>query len=362
MKMKKRVLVTPLNWGLGHATRCIPVINEFIKQGAEVLIAADGRPLDLLKKEFPSLRFIELPGYNVEYSSSGSMVFKMLLLAPKIIASIKNEHELLEEIVTKQEIDLVFSDNRYGCWSNKARSVFMTHQIYIQCPVHLKWFEPALFKINKSYISKFSECWVPDFEGYENLSGNLSHKVKLIGIKFIGPLSRFAEKKIAKNHSPKYDVIIICSGPEPQRTIFEKLLTEEILKTNFNAVVVRGVTEGGKTSEQKNNLLIISYTDAAELQSLIESSEIVISRPGYSTIMDLAKFGKKAIFIPTPGQTEQEYLSKYFMNKNIFFSTAQNDFNLKEALQKANSFSGIKVPFQPELLSNAVSSMLSKLN
>ncbi len=360
------MLIAPLNWGLGHATRCIPVINEFVRQSAEVLIASDGRPLDLLKKEFPSFHFIEFPGYHIEYSANGSMVFKMLLSSPKIFVSINREHELLEEIVTKHKIDLVFSDNRYGCWSKHAYSVFMTHQIYIKCPVHLKWFEPMLYKINKRYISKYNECLVPDFEGEENLSGNLSHQTKLKGIKFIGPLSRFAEKKSEKNTpltfgTEKFDLIVICSGPEPQRTIFEKLIAEEVLKTNFKVVLVRGVTENGKTLEQKNNLRIISYADTNEIQSLIESSEIVISRPGYSTIMDLAVLGKKAIFIPTPGQTEQEYLAEYFMNKNIFYCTPQNNFNLKEALEKAKAFSGIKKSIQPELLSKAISSTLSKI-
>lgn len=355
---KKKVLVAPLNWGLGHATRCIPVIKEFLKQGAVVLIGADGRPLDLLKEEFPLLSFIKLPGYSIEYSEKSSMAFKMFLSSPGIFGAIKQEHEMLEKIVDEQNIDIVVSDNRYGCWSKKAFSVFMTHQVYIKCPGHLKWFEPLLFKINKRFISKYNECWVPDFAGEENLSGSLSHGEKIRNIKFVGLLSRFHSSDKEINHFEKYDVLIICSGPEPQRSVFEKLVSREILKTNLKAVLVKGVTETGKRNEQKGNLQIISYADTNEMQDIIESSSIIISRPGYSTIMDLVTLGKKAIFIPTPGQTEQEYLAEYFMKKNIFYSVPQKKFHLQIELQKIKDYSGLKIPSQPELLYGAISSII----
>ena len=244
--------------------------------------------------------------------------------------------------------------------AEKAYSVFMTHQIHIQCPSHLKWFEPVLFKITKGYISKFNECWVPDFEGEKNLSGKLSHGDKLKDLKFIGPLSRFILVDEINNKDEKYKVLIICSGPEPQRSVFEKMMTEEILKTNLNSVLVRGVTENGIQTEQINNLRIISYSASEELQNLIESSGLIISRPGYSTIMDLVTLGKKAIFIPTPGQTEQEYLSENFMNRKIFYSCQQNNFTLLNALKESEKFSGIKIPVDSVLVSKTVASVLSK--
>jgi uncharacterized protein (TIGR00661 family) len=356
---RKRVLVAPLNWGLGHATRCIPVIREFLRQEAEVFIASDGRSLDLLKAEFPSLKFFNIPGYDIQYPENNSMVWKMLFSLPKILASIKKEHAALEKIINDNNIDVVVSDNRYGCWSKSTYSVFVTHQINIQVPEKLKWMQPFVFRTNKNFISKYNECWVPDFEGEENLSGKLSHQTSLKDLKYIGPLSRF-NPAFNKPVEIKYDLLIICSGPEPQRTLFEKLLTTEILKTNYNAILVKGITESGKQIEQINNLQTISFAEAHEMQSLVESSSIIVSRPGYSTIMDLATSGKHALFIPTPGQTEQEYLADHFLNKKVFYSVTQDKFNFEKALHEIENYAGLKITMQPQLLTAAITSILSK--
>ncbi|HKR06086.1 MAG TPA: glycosyltransferase family protein [Bacteroidia bacterium] len=354
----KKVLIAPLNWGLGHATRCIPVILEFYRQGAEIFIASDGRSLELLKKEFPELKYFQLGGYDIKYPENGSMVLQMILQASKISSAIKREHAELEKIAEENNIDIVFSDNRYGCRSKKAYSVFMTHQLNIQAPPGFKWAEPLISVKNKKFISEFDECWVPDFEGKENLSGILSHPHKLENIKYIGPLSRFTGDQ--NPSQKKYDLMVICSGPEPQRTIFEDLLTKEVLKTKQKTILVEGITETKKKTGQKKNLEIISYADSKEMQSSIESSAFIISRPGYSTIMDLVTLGKKAIFVPTPGQTEQEYLAKYLLEKKYFYSEEQSKFNLSDALRKSENYTGLKISSPPRLLNEAVSRLLSK--
>ncbi|MEO5572411.1 MAG: glycosyltransferase [Bacteroidia bacterium] len=356
----KRVLIAPLNWGLGHATRCIPLIMEFYKQGAEIFIATDGRSLELLKNEFPKLVFFNLKGYDIKYPENGSMVLQMVLSASKISSAIKREHAELEKIVEDNGIDIVLSDNRYGCWSKKAYSVFMTHQLNIQAPAGLKWAESFILLKNKNFISKFNECWVPDFEGDENLSGNLSHPPKTENVKYIGPLTRFTFSENETSPAEKYDLLIVCSGPEPQRTLFEELMTKEVLKSKLKALLVKGVTEIKKKIEQKNNLKIISHSDAREMQKLFEASSLILSRPGYSSIMDLAALGKKAIFISTPGQTEQEYLAEYFMSKKYFYSVSQKDFNLKEAISVSENYTGLKIAPQPGLLKEAIQMLLSK--
>jgi uncharacterized protein (TIGR00661 family) len=231
------------------------------------------------------------------------MVLQMVLSASKISSAIKREHAELEKIVEENSIDIVLSDNRYGCWSKNAYSVFMTHQLNIRAPNGLKWAESFILMKNKNFISKFNECWVPDFEGNENLSGELSHPAKTENIKYIGPLSRFTFSETQNHSDEKYDLLVVCSGPEPQRTIFEELVTKEVLKSNLKTFLVRGATEIKKKIEQKNNLKIISHSDAKEMQKLFEASSLILSRPGYSTIMDVAALGKKAIFVPTPGQS-----------------------------------------------------------
>lgn len=356
----KKVLVCTLNWGLGHSSRCIPLIKEFLQQKAEVFIASDGKALDFLKIEFPELKFFELPGYNILYPKKGSMIRKMIFSTPRIISAIKKEHAAVEKIVAENSIDVVFSDNRYGCFSNKAYSLFMTHQINIQFPEGFKWMAPLAFIFNKKFISKYNECLIPDFEGEQNLSGNLSHPAKLKNIKYIGPLSRFNNIYHNLNQKENKNILIICSGPEPQRTIFENLITEQILNTDLKTILVKGTAEEKRSVEQKQNLQVISIASTIEMMQLIESSSIIISRPGYSSIMDIAATGKRAIFIPTPGQTEQEYLAQYFMSKKIFYSIEQNKFDLLKSITESNNYSGLQINVPASLLTNTVKTILSK--
>lgn len=176
--LPKKILICPLNWGLGHATRCVPVINSFLKQGAEVFLASDGVALEFLKKEFPLLTVFQLPEYNVQYQQSGNMTIGILLQSPKIFMAISKERKAIEKIIQENNIDVVVSDNRYGCYSKKIKSVFITHQLFIQTPVALGFLKPLINYINNHYIKKYSAVWVPDVASENNLSGKLSHQSK----------------------------------------------------------------------------------------------------------------------------------------------------------------------------------------
>lgn len=337
MYKAKRILICPLNWGLGHATRCVPIIRLLLSKGAEVIIAADGRPLALLKQEFPQLQTIEFKGYNINYPSSGSMTLKMLLAIPKILKGIKKEHFELDNIVTQHQIDIVISDNRYGCWTKKAKSIFITHQLMIKSP----FAERALHHRVMRYITNFEECWVPDWEGEKSLTGDLTQKYKLpSNTTFIGPLSRFSNSVDSEAvNNFRYDVAAIISGPEPQRSIFERQILEQLNTNNLKSILIQGTPE---ISEERTSGLtkIVSHLSTNEMEKVILQSKIILSRSGYSTIMDLAQLNKKALFVPTPGQTEQEYLAEFLMKKNIACFQKQCDFNLKEGLLKANNSKG----------------------
>ncbi len=336
MDQPKRILICPLDWGLGHATRCIPAIRLLLQKKAEVLIAADGRPLELLRQEFPQLTFIPFKGYEIAYPRSGSMAFKMLLAVPGILKKIKREHLELQKIIAGHNIDAVISDNRYGCWNKSVKSIFITHQLMIKTP----FFEKAAHAKILNYIRNYDECWVPDAAGTENLSGDLSHKYPLPeNAFFIGNLSRF-EKPESVNNDFKYDVMAIVSGPEPQRTIFETLLLQQFNTTNLKALLVSGLPEGKNKPVIKPNVTVVSHLNAADMQAAILSSKTIIARSGYSTIMDLAALGKKAVFVPTPGQTEQEYLAELLMQKNISYYQKQSEFDLKKAIDGNEKYSG----------------------
>ena len=333
MGNKKRILIAPLDWGLGHATRCIPIANAIEKSGNEVIFASNGRALDLLMKEFPKNKFIKIPSYNIRYSKYGGIgwILNMTLQIPKIISIINKENKALQNIIDDFKIDGVISDNRFGMYSKKIPSVFITHQINIKSP----YFEKFIRNLNINYISKFDECWIPD-NNNRQLSGDLSIvKNKKITTKFIGPLSRF--KKVEKKES--LNILGIISGPEPQRTIFQNILVKQL--KNKNAVLVLGKPEANK-SEKIGDLKLISHLNTKELNQLIIDADIIISRSGYSTVMDLAVLDKNAIFIPTPGQTEQLYLAEYYYKNEIAFAMHQHEFDIEIALKKHQNFKGFK--------------------
>jgi uncharacterized protein (TIGR00661 family) len=337
-----KVLVAPLDWGLGHATRCIPIIKKLIRQGDEVLIASDGRIEKLLKKEFPDLTFVFLHGYRIRYSSFLPMTLSILFQIPKIGWRIFREHKDLEKIIQRYHIDVVISDNRYGLWNKKIYSVFITHQVMIKCPPLLRFLEPLFYRVNKFFISKYKECRIPDDE--KKLSGDLSHLYELpSNAKFIGPLSRWKGEK--KNSSEKkYDVIGIVSGPEPHRATFEKLLVEQIEKSGLQGLIISGKPEEHIEKKMSEKLLLISHLESKKMLEAIMASKFVICRAGYSGIMDLAAIGKNAILIPTPGQTEQLYLADYLKERKIFFSIGQKDFQLKEAMIESQHYSVKNLP------------------
>ena len=200
---RKRVLVCPLNWGLGHATRCIPVIKELIRQEADVMIASDGDSLMLLQKEFPELKFQTLKAKTISYSENGNMVLQMIKSSPRLFRNVYDEHQQLKKIIKEFKIDIVISDNRYGCWSKDCYSVFITHQLNIQCPQEFKWLQPLLNRINHFFVRKYNECWVPDEKELPGLSGILSHgDYYLPHVNYIGVLSRFIRHAELVSASP----------------------------------------------------------------------------------------------------------------------------------------------------------------
>ena len=340
MKTKKRILVAPLDWGIGHASRCIPIIRELLKSDFEVVITANGRSEVLLRNEFPQLQFIEIKGYNIQYPKNGDMTWIMFIQAPKIFFGILKEHKTLHTIIDKYKIDGIISDNRFGMWSKKIPSVFITHQLEIQS----KYFTNLISKINFFFINKYTECWVPDFKD-NYLAGNLSeNRQQKKNIKYIGVLSRFDKKETEK----KYDLCFVISGPEPQRTLFEKMVIDNLEGREEKSIVLLGKPEE-KEMNTIGNSKIHPHLNAEKLNEVFLQSDLIFCRSGYSTIMDLYKVNGKAVFIPTPGQTEQEYLAEYFDEKGICFTQSQSNFNIEEAMLRSTDYSGFTFSEKKEI-------------
>ncbi|WP_298531053.1 glycosyltransferase [uncultured Algibacter sp.] len=333
--MKKRILVAPLNWGLGHATRCIPIINALLEHNFVPVIASDGRALTLLRKEFPNLSSIELPSYNITYAKN-SKLFKLKLLkdSPKLLNAIKDEKKAISRILERNDIAGIISDNRLGVRNKKVPSVFITHQLHVLSG-STSWLST---KMHQKFIKKFDICWVPDVDGDINLSGKLGHTKSFdIPVKYIGPISRFS----ASNLPIRNNLMVIISGPEPQRELLEKKLINELINYPGKVIFVKGVMDREQAIEHLGNMSIYNFMTSELLEKTIKESALIISRSGYTTVMDLAKLNKKAYFIPTPGQFEQEYLAKRLTEMNLVPSCKQDDFTLKK-LNEVPAFEGLK--------------------
>lgn len=334
MDNRKRILVAPLNWGLGHATRCIPIIRELLAQNLEPVIACDGDALALLKKEFPQLCFIEFPSYKIRYAEKARYFkLKMLWDSPKIFKAISAEKKQTEQLVTSLGISGIISDNRLGVSCKKVPSVFITHQLNVLTG-NTTWFSS---KIHQEIIKKFDQCWVPDVAGIPNLSGRLGHlKKQNPKVKYIGALSRFNYLK----NDEIYDLMVLISGPEPQRSMLESKLLQQLAHYPGEVLFVQGKIEAKQKVVQKNNILRYNYMNTTELEKAFSQSKLVLSRSGYTTVMDLAKLGKAAFFIPTPGQYEQEYLAKRLEKANLVPFCEQDKFELS-MLERVAGFRGL---------------------
>jgi UDP-N-acetylglucosamine transferase subunit ALG13 len=337
LRRKFRILVAPLDWGLGHATRCIPIIKELLGNDCDVWLAGEGPQEALLRSEFPRLPFLSLAGYNIEYSRTPrGLLLKLLLQTPRVISSIRAEHRWLNKTIKVHRFDAVISDNRFGLYHSHVPSLFITHQLSIKSPLG-KWNERILQKWNYNYINRFKECWVPDRIGENNLAGELSHPANIprIPVKYIDVLSRFEKEQ---GGEIKDHLLFILSGPEPQRTILENKIINEVSHYPGTATIVRGLPLAQSVIPSTGMIKFYNHLPAKELNEEIEKADWVISRSGYSTIMDLAKLQKKSILIPTPGQTEQEYLAKELWQKKIAFCVIQKEFSLNLTLERAKKF------------------------
>ncbi len=352
----KRILIAPLDWGLGHATRCIPIIHLLNQTGCEVIIASGGEQLTLLKNEFPGIQTVFLKGYNISYATSKRwLALKILLQVPKILLSIRSEHKWLKKTINELNIDIVISDNRFGLHTKQIRCVFITHQLYIQAPYEC--LRDFIQKVNYKFINRFNECWVPDFKGGFNISGNLAHpkKLPLIPLKYLGILSRFQMQEIVEI---KYDYLAILSGPEPQRTLLEQKLLSTAPKLNGNMLMLRGKPGSNEKISCTANCTIVNHLSAADMQQAFAQSKYIISRSGYTTVMEVLSLQKKSLLIPTPGQTEQEYLANHLMAQGLCYSCNQDD----DLIQHINNMHNYDYRFPvlgPSTLSQVVNNFLT---
>jgi predicted glycosyltransferase len=304
----KTIFISPLDWGLGHATRCVPLIRRLMADNTVILGTTPGTRT-VLEEEFPGLKQVGIEPYNIRYSKTLPLLLKLFSDAPRIASVIKKEQEQLKAIVKEHAVDLIISDNRLGLYHERVESIYITHQLKIKAGI---W-SAAASRIHRRYMQKFSKVWVPDFEKRElALAGELSENPGLDHVEYIGPLSRL-DKELKKGESTDY--LVLLSGVEPQRSLLEEALCQAFRHTRKKVVFVRG-TGAPRAVSFPEELTVVDLADAARLSQLVADAETIVCRSGYSSLMDLHHAQKKQlVLIPTPGQTEQEYLARHWHNR-----------------------------------------------
>lgn len=330
------VLISPLNWGLGHATRLIPIIREWQCRKRTIILGGNGNSLLLLKNEFPGLACIEIPFPEIRYGKSGQQVLLFILQSFRLLAGIRAEHCRLRQIIQERNIQMVISDSRLGLHSRKARCILVTHQLHIQFPKGWRWLQLLTNLVSHYFVAKFDEVWVPDIAGEPNLAGRLSQgSLPGIQCRYIGLLSRFTGHRIAAGKESY--ILVLLGGPEPQRSLLEAILLAQLGVAGRPVVIAAG-TPGNRQVSVPANVRYIPFAGTGELAALISGAELIICRSGYSSVMELVSLGRSGVLIPTPGQPEQEYLAESLAEKGYFISFRQDSFQFDKVFETWKTF------------------------
>lgn len=336
-KKKPLLLFSPLDWGLGHTTRCIPLLQQFLDQNLRIVVACNSIQKRILTQELPQLEFAPLEGYDVKYSRNPRFLrLKLGQQLRNILTRINAENRWVRQFAVQNPVAMVVSDNRYGFRHPSVPSIFITHQIQPQTgisPIVDRFVQKFLYR----FVNRFTECWIPDAASSNNLSGTLSHTANnpRVPVQFIGPLSRLQPlPHVAEENF----ILIILSGPEPQRSLFEEKLLHQLKDVHKEIVFVRGLPETTELPSPQSNVEFYNHLPAEKLNTLLLQAQLVICRPGYTSLMDMVRLKKKMIVVATPAQTEQEYLAEYLSAKNVLIKFSQQQFNLQHALSVANTF------------------------
>lgn len=355
--MSGKVFFAVLNLGLGHATRSLPIIREFVRRKWEVLIGSNGRALALLKNEVPEAQFVETPSYELTYAKNDSTSFALFLQSPKFLRGIRDEHAFCEYIVSRFQPNLIISDQCYGIHHRRVISFLISHQIYFEMPSGFGVARKTVGRFNRHYYEKFSKIIIPDFPDGDGglLSGRLSevpdmrHKYVFAGL----------FSSVRKTEVPlEIDVLVSISGPEPQRTIFEEKVLREVERIPGKKVVLLGKSESQEVLTDRDDLKVYSHMPREKMADLMNKSGLIVSRSGYSTLMELVELGKPALFVPTPGQTEQIYLSKRMQEKRWFYSVPQKELSLRRDVEIARDYAGL---FKPKVTQWTINRLFDKV-
>lgn len=328
MKKKRNILICPLEWGLGHSGRSLVIVKKLVAAGNNIIIGAGEEHLAFFRKEAPGLTYISFPGYRPAYSRFLPQYLKLLINLPVLTLHTIREHNQLKKIIKEYNIDIVISDNRFGLWNRDIRTLYITHMPRIPFPSFFRFLEFTGVLLHRMIIRRYSLCFIPDLPGEPNVSGRLSHGIKLpANVRYIGLLSRFQETEGASSDSQetaRHNTVVL-SGPEPQREILRKQLADILKDREPVTVFLGGKPAGCEKMIREGNIIWHDHLNASAMRDTILTSDSIITRAGYTSVMELISLGCRALLIPTPGQTEQEYLARSLSEKGWFASVSQKN-------------------------------------
>jgi uncharacterized protein (TIGR00661 family) len=302
------------------------------------------------------LPIVPIVNYHITYTANPrALGLKFPWMLWRVFMCAAQEHRQLDAIIREHRIAAVISDQRFGCHSSKAYSIYISHQLLLRMPLGFRWIEPLFWLGLRTAVQRYDRLWIPDYPAAPNLTGDLTRRFPLPRHhRFIGPLSRVAAQRPATEPGP--DLLVLLSGPEPQRSILETIIMRQIAQYPGTVVVLLakpGITH--QRARPGERLTLLSHAPSDEIAALIQSARAIVCRGGYSTIMDLVSLGKKAVVIPTPGQTEQRYLCERLSRMGCFVLADQERFDLRKAMAQLERISGPTVfAAQPELFDDAI--------
>ena len=333
MPKNKRILFAIMGWGLGHATRCIPIIRSLMKEN-HVILASNGISTTLLKQEFSSLKCIDYPDYAIKYPKNKMMLLPLIALQlPSIILKLIKEHLQTQKVINDENIDLIISDSRYGVYSTGVPTYFIIHQLRFQLSGIFKAIESLGEWFNIFMFRRYEKIIIPDIQSDQNLTGALTHSGKISNhpkLHYLGIFCSVSKMNIKED----IDYLFSVSGPEIQRTLFEEIILDQISHIPGKKVVVLGKPDDKRTYDNIENTEIYSHVNRQKQNELLNRAKFVVCRSGYTTVMELVALKKSALMIPTPGQTEQEYLARHYQSTGIFHIAMQDGLDLIGELNK----------------------------
>lgn len=320
----KTILISPLGWGLGHASRDIAIVDQLHRLGYRIILASNNPSSVLILEHFNDIETVELKSYGVRYSRGNCQFWPMLLVAIKLPFANRMEHRKLKSLIPKFKVDVVISDNRYGLWSRLCKSIIITHQLQPIPPYPFKWATYITKCITRRWLRNFDEVWIPDFE-QNPLAGRLSAKNGMQNLRYVGSLSRFATTSLVEVQFPTFQMVVVASGPEPHRQIFVEIAAKLAKGHNLKCLIIEGSPELGVAPRLIDGIWHVGHLHDAEFAHAVVNSEYLLLRGGYSTIMDMLTLGVSGLLVPTPGQTEQEYLARHLNRIGLFNTVTQAD-------------------------------------